>query len=140
MNIQNLNKQEVEQLQMILNKMNPTQPAEKVYLDPVNKMIDDITDAFDFNKVWCTMEYLGWKWGGEGVPTINTLIKESKRLLEGAAKSRLTDYKDEYWELGIINGTGGFQATAYCNEAKTKITGLDLKFVLTDWDEQIEGE
>jgi hypothetical protein len=41
-------------------------------------------------------------------------------------------------KLGIINGTGGFQATAYCNEAKTEIIALDLKFVLTEWDEQIE--
>jgi hypothetical protein len=41
-------------------------------------------------------------------------------------------------KLGIINGTGGFQATAYCNETKTKIIALDLKFVLTEWDEQIE--
>jgi hypothetical protein len=40
--------------------------------------------------------------------------------------------------MGVINGTGGFQATAYCNEAKTKIIALDLKFVLTEWDEQIE--
>jgi hypothetical protein len=57
--------------------------------------------------------------------------------------SRLTDFKDEHWELtdykGIINGTGGFQATAYCNEAKTEIIALDLKFVLTEWDEQIEN-
>ena len=40
--------------------------------------------------------------------------------------------------MGITNGTGGFQATAYCNEAKTEIIALDLKFVLTEWDEQIE--
>ena len=48
MNIKNLNQQELEQLQMLLNKMNP-QPTEKVYLDPVNKMIDEIMDEFDFN-------------------------------------------------------------------------------------------
>jgi hypothetical protein len=113
--------------------MNPTQDK-----DPVDKMIDDIIDAFDFNKVWITMEYLGWRWDGQGVPTIKALIEEAKRLLKGAAKSRLTDFKDEYWELGIINGAGGVQATAYCNEAKTKIIALDLKFVLTEWDEQIE--
>jgi hypothetical protein len=133
MNIKNLNTEELEQLQTLLNKMNPTQDK-----DPVDKMIDDIIDAFDFNKVWITMEYLGWRWGGQGVPTIKALIEEAKRLLKGAAKSRLTDFKDEYWETGVINGTGGFQATAYCNETKTKIIALDLKFVLTEWDEQIE--
>ena len=50
MNIKNLNQQELEQLQMLLNKMNP-QPTEKVYLDPVNKMIDEIMDEFDFNRI-----------------------------------------------------------------------------------------
>ena len=133
MNVQNLNEEELQQLQTLLNKMNPTQDK-----DPVNKMIDDIIDEFDFNKVWTTMEYLGWRWGGQGVPTIKALIEEAKRLLKGAAKSRLTDFKDEYWEMGITNGTGGFQAKAYCNEDKTEIIALDLKFVLTEWDEQIE--
>jgi hypothetical protein len=38
----------------------------------------------------------------------------------------------------LLDGTGGFQATAYCNEAKTEIIALDLKFVLAQWDEQIE--
>ncbi len=51
MNIQNLNQNELEQLQILLNKMNPTQPQPKLYLDPVNKMIDDIMNEFDFNKV-----------------------------------------------------------------------------------------
>ena len=133
MNVQNLNEEELQQLQTLLNKMNPTQDK-----DPVDRMIDDIINAFDFNKVWITMEYLGWRWGGQGVPTIKILVEEAKRLLKGAAESRLTDYKDEYWEMGVINGTGGFQATAYCNETKTKIIALDLKFVLTEWDEQIE--
>ena len=137
MNIQNLNKEELQQLQTLLNKMNPTQSIEED-IDPVDKMIDDIIENFNFNKVWITMEYLGWRWGGQGVPTIDVLVEEAKRLLNGAAKSRLTDFKDEHWEQGIIHRTGGFQAKAYCNEAKTKIIALDLKFVLTEWDEEIE--
>jgi len=44
MNIQNLNTEELEQLQTLLNKMNPPQPTEKIYLDPVNEMIDNITE------------------------------------------------------------------------------------------------
>jgi hypothetical protein len=43
MNIQNLNPQELEQLQTLLNKMNP-QPQLK--LDPVEKMIEDIMNEF----------------------------------------------------------------------------------------------
>ena len=140
MNIENLNTAELKQLQFLLNKMNPNQPTEKLYLDPVNKMIDEILDGFNFDRVQITMDYLNWKWVGERVTT-KMLVEEARRLLKNAAESRLGDYKDEYWEQGVTCASGGFQATAYCNESKTKITGLDLKFVLAEWDywDEIEG-
>ena len=137
MEINNLTTTELKQLQFLLNKMNPNQPTEKVYMDPVNKMIDDIMDEFNFARVQNVMDYLGWKWAGEYV-TVEMLKETARRLLREAADLRLGDYKDTHWELGIINGTGGFQATAYCNEAKTEIIALDLKFVLAEWDESIE--
>jgi hypothetical protein len=137
MNIQNLNADELKQLQSLLNKMNPN-PTEKVYLDPVNKMIDDIMDEFNFAKVQSAMYHLDWEWASVGIPTIDDLRNEAERLLRGAAEARLGQFKDTHWEQGIINGTGGFQAMAFCNEDKTKITGLDLKFVLAEWDESIE--
>jgi len=140
MNIKNLNQQELEQLQMLLNKMNP-QSTEKVYLDPVNKMIDEIMDEFDFNRIEAVMEFLDWKWAGDnGLErvTVNMLKKEARRLLRGAADARLGAYKNTHWEQGIIHGCGGFQAMAFCDEDKTKITGLDLKFILEEWDARIE--
>ena len=140
MNIGNLNPEELKQLQTLLNKMNP-QSTEKVYLDPVNQMIDDIIDNFDFDKVQSVMDYLGWKWAGdEGLEyvTVAMLIKEARRLLRGAADARLGGYKNTHWEQGIIHGCGGFQAMAFCDEEKTKIVSLDLKFVLTEWDAKIE--
>ena len=136
MNIQNLNSEELKQLQSLLNKMNPN-PTEKVYLDPVNKMIDDIMDEFNFAKVQNVMDHLNWKWVGEYV-TMEMLRNEAERLLHGAAEMRLGKYKDEHWEQGIIHGTGGFQAMAFCNEDKTKIVALNLKFVLTEWESEIE--
>ena len=136
MNIQNLNPEELKQLQSLLNKMNPN-PTEKVYLDPVNKMIDDIMDEFNFAKVQNVMDHLGWKWVGEYV-TIEMLREEAERLLKGAIFARLHEYRDWHWELGIHHCTGGFEATAFCNESKTKITGLELKFILSSWDESIE--
>jgi hypothetical protein len=59
-------------------------------------------------------------------------------LLRGAAFSRLGEFKDEHWEQGIINGSGGFVAEAWCDEDKTKIIMLDLKFVLTEWDSELK--
>ena len=136
MNIQNLNSEELMQLQSLLNKMNPN-PTEKVYLDPTNKMIDNIILEFDFLKVQSAMEALDWKWSGIGVPTLDQLRNEAHRLLRGAANSRLYEFKHEHWLEGIQNSTGGFQAMAWCSEDKTKIVRLDLKFIVTEWDEEI---
>lgn len=136
MNIQNLNKEELEQLQALLNKMNPPQPTEKVYFDPLDRMIDEIMEEFDFDKVQDAMDYLNWRWVGQYV-TVEMLREEAERLLRNAAKLRLGDWIDEHWEQGILSATGGFHAMAFCNEDKTKIVALDLKFVLTDWDSEI---
>ncbi len=94
-------------------------------------------DEFDFDKVQEVMEYLNWRWAGEYV-TIDMLKETAKRLLREAADLRLGDYKDTHWEQGVICATGGFQAMAFCNEDKTKVDALDLKFVLTEWDAEIE--
>ena len=133
MNIENLDTAELKQLQFLLNKMNPNQPTEKLYLDPVNKMIDEILDGFNFDRVQITMDYLNWKWVGERVTT-KMLVKEARRLLTEVAGTRLDQFKDTHWKVGVTHSTGGFHATAYCNESKTKITGLELQFVLADWD------
>jgi hypothetical protein len=138
MNVGNLNPDEVKQLQILLNKMNP-QPLEDMWDNSLDKMIDEIIENFDFGKVQTVMFKLNWQWAGEGVPTIESLKERAIYLLKGAAESRLDDFKDEHWEQGIICATGGFQATAYCDEDKTKITGLDLKFILTEWDAEIEN-
>ena len=140
MNTENLNPIELETLRTLLNKMAGV-PTPKVYLDPVNKMIDDIMDEFDFNRVETVMEFMDWKWAGDNgleYVTVDMLKKTAKRLLRDAAESRLGRFKNEHWEQGIICGTGGFQAMAFCNEEKTKIEALDLKFVLTEWDAEIE--
>jgi hypothetical protein len=135
MNIQNLNPQELEQLQTLLNKMKWIKvPTE---LDPVEQMIDSIMENFDFKEVQRAMDLLDWQWRGEYV-TVEMLRKQAERLLRGAMESRLGSFRHESHEVGIINGTGGLEAKAWCDETKTKIVALDLKFVLSSWDESIE--
>ena len=134
MNLQNLSKDELLNLQQLINKaLEP--PGPLIYSD-MKVMIKDIMDYFDFDQVERTMEALNWKWRGE-TPTLYDLRKEAEHLLRGAAKSRLSDFKDTHHDVAIINATGGFEARAYCNENKTKITGLDLAFVITSWDSSI---
>lgn len=138
MNLQNLNSQELEQLQMLLNKLNPLDNSPVLKLTPVEKMISDIMENFEWSRTQVAMENMNWKWKGEHV-TVEMLKSEARRLLLHAADSRLSIHCNEHWELGIMCGTGGLEATAYCNEDKTKITALDLKFVLSQWDESIEA-
>ena len=135
MNIQNLNPQELEQLQTLLNKMKWIKvPTE---LDPVEQMIEDIMDNFDFKEVQRAMDLLDWQWRGEYV-TMTMLREQAEKLLRGAMESRLGSFRHESHEVGIVNGTGGLEAKAWCDETKTKIVALDLKFVLSSWDESIE--
>jgi hypothetical protein len=134
MNIQNLNTEEQLQLQQLLNKMNNVEKVQ--YMDPVVEMVDEIIENFDFDKVERVMECLGWKWSsysGSEQPSISQLINRARILLINSANLRLGEYKDEYWEQGIINGTGGFTATAHCDETKTKITGLKLEFTVEEY-------
>ena len=133
MNIQNLNPQELEQLQTLLDKMNAPQPI----IDPVEQMIDSIMENFDFKQVQHAMDLLNWKWRGEYV-TVEILREQAERLLRGAMESRLGSFRYESHEVGIVNGTGGLEAKAWCDETKTKIVSLDLKFVLESWDESID--
>ena len=77
MNIQNLNEQELEQLQGLLNKMNPV-PHQKSDINPVNKMIDDIMENMDWGQIQSTMEYLEWKWRDEYV-TIDMLKNQGRK-------------------------------------------------------------
>jgi len=134
MNIHNLDREEMESLYNLLGKMLNEDKVEK---EPLDKMIDEIMDEFNFATVHKTMVALDWKWASSKnyIPSMDELRDQAERLLRGAAKSRLGDFKRSHWELGIINGTGGFQATAFCDRTKTRITGLDLKFVVSEWDE-----
>jgi hypothetical protein len=132
MNLQNLSKDELLNLQDLITKA-LEQPKEK----NLEYLIKDIMDEFDFDQVERAMEALNWRWRGE-IPTIYDLRETAESLLRGAAKSRLGDFKDTHHEIAIINGTGGFEARAYCNEDKTKITGLDLAFIVSSWDSSID--
>jgi hypothetical protein len=133
MNLENLDRDELLTLQQLINKA--LEQPEPVVKD-LEYMIKDIMDEFDFDQVERAMGALDWKWRGE-MPTIYDLRETAERLLRGAAASRLGDYKGTHHEIPILNGTGGFEAKAWCDESKTKITGLQLDFIVTSWDSSI---
>ena len=137
MNTKNLNTQELETLRILLNKM--ADEPKTVVDDQTEAMIFNIIREFDFLKVQTVMEVLKWGWisAENGIPTTLELRQQSTKLLRSAIRCRLDEYKDEHWELGIHCSTGGFDATAYCNEDKNEIIGLNLQFVVTEWDEDL---
>jgi hypothetical protein len=134
MNLQNLDKEDLLLLQQLINKALEQQ---KPLVKDLEHMIKEIMDEFDFDRVYEAMDALDWKWRGE-IPSLYDLRETAESLLRGAAKSRLGDFKDAHHDVAIINATGGFEAKAFCDEDKTKITGLDLAFVVTSWDSSID--
>lgn len=138
MNTENLNTQELETLRTLLNKMAGEPKTAKINQTEV--MINNIINEFDFLKVQAAMEALNWRWVSTNnqVPTTLKLRETAIELLRDAAKCRLGGFIDEHYEVPIVCGTGGFEATAYCNEDKTEITFLKLKFVVAEWEADLD--
>jgi hypothetical protein len=76
----------------------------------IDRMITDIMEDFDFEKVHNIMMSLDWKWdignGETTVPSIYRITSQAERLLRDAAK----DYgKKDHHTIS----SGGFTATLY---------------------------
>ena len=89
--------------------------------------LDNIMDNFDFDQVHKVMVFLNWKWansnGGLGVPEKYELRGEARRLLKMAIEEKTTV------------STGGFIA----EYREGEVDGwMDLKFVVSDWDEVVK--
>lgn len=90
--------------------------------------LDNIMDSFDFDQVHKVMVFLDWKWAnGNGnleVPEKYELRSEARRLLKMAIEEKTTV------------STGGFLA-----EYREGEEGgwMDLKFVISDWDEEVKN-
>jgi hypothetical protein len=89
--------------------------------------LDNIMDNFDFDQVHKVMVFLNWKWangnGSLGVPEKYELRGEARRLLKMAIEEKTTV------------STGGFIA----EYRESEVDGwMDLKFVVSDWDEVVK--
>jgi hypothetical protein len=71
-----------------------------------------------------------WTRGNE---TIQRLKTSAKSLLEDACDLRLNEYRNSHYDVGISASSGGFKATAYCDENLTKIEALKLEFIVAEW-------
>ena len=94
------------------------------------KMMFDIINNFDFEKVYLVMKSLHWSWYPEGVPSVGDLIFGARERIESVIKNCLLDANpdEEYFV-----SSGGLKATAIKDDYG-QITFLQLEFVLTSWD------
>lgn len=136
MNVHNLDREEMESLYSLLGKMLNKDEDEK---EPLDEMIDEIMGEFNFARVHKAMVALDWKWVSSKnyIPSMDELRTEAEGLLRDAARCRLSEFRYEHWEVPIHCCTGGFEAIALCDEDKTKIVKLELRFVLEKWDSEI---
>lgn len=91
--------------------------------------LDNIMDNFDFDQVHKVMVFLDWKWansnGSLEVPEKYELKGSARRLLKMAIEEKTTV------------STGGFIAEY---TEKEESGWMDLKFVVSDWDEKVEKD
>lgn len=89
------------------------------------KLIDEVIDWFDFDKVAKVMLFLDWKWKYDPNPPD---IQE----LRDYVRKALRDTFDRYISTGIqsYHNSGGFEIT--CMGDDTQIW-FDVKFTITEW-------
>ena len=85
------------------------------------RKIESIMRDFDFEKVHDVMQYLDWHWVKVGVPTVEDIKAEAKRLLVDAC-----------YEKTIVS-TGGLRATYEATPgSEDGEEFIQLEFILTD--------
>jgi hypothetical protein len=94
------------------------------------KMMFDIMNHFDYDKVRTVMKHLEWEWYGKGIPTVDDIRFAARERIETVIKNCLLDASpdEEYFV-----SSGGLKATAIKNDYG-QITFLQLEFVVTSWD------
>ena len=104
------------------------------------KLIEEVLDYFDFDKVHKHMVSVNWIWVGTGVPNHQKLIKRATELLKDAAQAVKKEFNEDlrtsnqhnppFWSYSVA--TGGFEAQAiiYKQDGEFKMS-LRLLFILS---------
>jgi len=88
--------------------------------------IKNIMDNFDFLKVHKVMTHLNWTWfGSPEVPTIKKLKELALRLLTEVSEANSASFIE----------TGGFRAVKMENAESFCGYGLELNFIVEQWEE-----
>lgn len=103
------------------------------------KVIEDVMDNFNFEQVQKVMDFLDWKWyisGSSEVPTVETLRKEARRLLDMAFQSaEKKEFNDEGFREETV-ASGGLEAYARNDENGSYFS--ELRFIVEDFSSDSE--
>jgi hypothetical protein len=103
----------------------------------IEKMINEVLEEFDFEKVYLTMKALNWTWATvPGCPSIDRLKDTAEYLLRGCIEGAVNCKNLREYE-SYHHATGGFKAYCYRNKFK-HIVSLHLEFIVTEW--QSDGD
>ncbi len=102
--------------------------AEKKYdRRTLELMRDNILENFQFDRVHIAMLALEWEWWDCGIPSIEILANEGKRLLDTVIEEHIATGRNR-----CIISTGGFQASLEICE-DDGIPDLSLQFMVDEW-------
>ena len=97
------------------------------------KLINNILENFDFDKVRKVMDFLNWTWHNEDeTPSTYTLINSAKRRLEEVYEISMRE------DRNCSISSGGLKASTIWD--KGQVVCLELDFVLASWEESIDDE
>jgi len=99
----------------------------------IQKMVDEVMENFDFNKVYLTMKALKWGWATvpQTPPPIDRLKQTAEYLLKGCIDGAV-QCKNLQPEVPYLHATGGFKAYCHINKYK-HVTSLHLEFIVSGW-------
>jgi hypothetical protein len=100
------------------------------FIERHQRMMFDIMNNFEFERVQKAMTCLDWGWYPDGIPTIDAIRFAARERLELVIKNCLLDSTPEQ---EYFVSSGGLKATAIKDDYG-QITFLQLEFVLTSWD------
>jgi len=97
----------------------------------IQKMIDEVLENFDFEKVYLTMKALRWRWGTvpQTPPPMEKLRETAEYLLLGCINGALK-CEDLKPDVAYLNSSGGFKAYCHLNRYK-HVTSLHLEFIVS---------
>ena len=101
--------------------------------DNIKEKISETLGYFDFHRVKITMQALDWWWSStRGVPSIDKMVECAYELLVDATSGSIR-IKGNY-----TVSTGGFEAEVFWDKDLNRVDGVNLMFVVSQWDCEVE--